>query len=348
MDSSVIKAEALRKEKEANALCCSDSISDKKRGVELFLQVQKMDWGEVLVPGGSIEWSRSISCSDEFLGACLSLAIEAFENRQYAEAMKYCEYVRNSYEISGESSQGIGTLGTGLIHHSLKMQLKKRPGAFNPERGCAEVEIALCIAEDSPFYNLQEALYKKRRAAALGSEEAAKMLANHYYEAATSSEEVKEAVFFFELINSESDQEFNTKKKAAKDKYTGIMASKVTRVFMDSATWLPEPMEAGMTWERYSGLTEEVSRKLRRKPLDDRMLILDDKQAESERINGAGGYQPRVIDLNALWQQFVSHPKNQVVDKRILCFKKKKYNECLYLGDFTDCCKYLWEQTYKK
>ena len=345
MDNSVLKAEALRKAEEANALCISENLSDKKQGVELFLKAQKIEWSEEIRQGG-LGWTMSIPCSDEFLGACQSLAIDAFNNANYEEAMKYCEYVRNSYSIAGED-HGYG-LGTSLISHSIGEYLKKRSGDFSPEMVCAEVEIALCTANDSQYYNLQEALYKKRRAAALGSIRAIKMLGEHYYKAAVSLEEAKEAYFFYSLLNDSGNQELMAKKKAAWDKYVSMMTGSVTYVFANSPTWMPPVTDADMTWERYSGLTEEVREKLPRKAVDNRMVILSSEEVASKTINGIGAYQSGVIDLEALWQQFVNHPSNQKVDKQILCFKKKKYNCNLYLGDFVDCCKYLWEQTYKK
>jgi len=343
MDSSVIKAEVLRIVEKANVLCLSESISDKESGVEMFLQAQKLERSEEVVPG-VMGWA----ISDEFLGACQSLAIDAYNNKHYEEAMKYCKYVRDSYYVWGDEVEECKTLETSTIRLSIDKYVYKRPRKFAPERDCAEIEVLLYSTPESPYYDLQKVMYKKRRATALCSTKYVQMLAAHYYETATCLEEAKESCFFYSLIREDFSPEWAAKKKAAWDKYISMMAGYVTYVFMNPATWMPAAPEANMTWERYSGLSEEVRELLPRKPIDDRITLLSEEEMAVKAISSVGKYQPGVIDLEALWQQFVNHPKTQKVDKQILCFKKKKYNCRLHIGDFVDCCKYLWEQTYKK
>lgn len=268
----------------------------------------------------------------------------------YEEAMQYCKYVRESedYALMIEEQEGeVSLLGTSMINQLIKEHMKKRPDNFNPERVCAEAEVALYSIKDSPFYDLQKALYNQKRAAALCSTYSIKMLAEHYYETATCLEEIKAACFYYNLLDVNNDLEFIAKKEAARNKYISMLAENVTCTFRVLRVWMPAvAADANMTWERYSGLTEEVSEQLPRKPLDDRMDLNGEALARIT-IRSIGDYQPGAIDLDDLWKQFVKNPKNRRVDKQILFLKKMEYNECLYVGDFVDCCKYLWEQTYK-
>lgn len=352
MDNSVIKAEALSLAEEANKLCRSESLSDEKQGVELFVQAMMLGGEETDLSGGRKLTNNfnDIPYSDEFLGACQRLAIDALGRMAYEEAMQYCKYVRESedYVLMIEEQEGeVSLLGTSMINQLIKEHMKKRPDNFDPERVCAEVEVVLYGLKDSPFYDLQKALYNRKRAAALCSIDSIKMLAEHYYETATCLEEAREACFYYGLLDIKNDLEFIAKKEAARNKYISMLAKNVTYTFRALKVWMRAvAADENMTWERYSGLTEELSEQLPRKPLDDAMY-LNSKDPARTTIKSIGDYQPGVIDLDDLWKQFVKNPKNRRVDKQILFLKKMEYNECLYVGDFVDCCKYLWEQTYK-
>lgn len=332
-------------EKEANILCSSESLADQKQGAELFLEVQKTEWREPLYPGG-MEWIKAVSMSDEVLNAFQNLAIDALSHQRYEEAMKYCEAVRKD-AVKFEDEEFRRWSGTSLIFSSMCEYVKKRPGNFAPERRCAEIEVLLCSIPRSPFYDLTEALHRKRRAAMFASVTSIEALGDYYCENATNLEEAKEAYFFYWLLRVDDDPKFAAKLHVAKNKYIDKLSQYVVSTFMNPTTWMPAPPE-NMTWEEYSGLTEEVQGKLQRTALDDRVSFWNNDKIADSSISDTGAYRPGMIDMEALWKQFVKHPRNQEITKKILCFKKKQYKCHLYLGDFADCCKFLWEKTYKK
>lgn len=311
-------------------------------GIEKYRQAMAMYWKELTSNFWMTE--KHIQKSDVYLTACAKAALNEYENKNYPNVLKYCNY---AYDLPQ----------AGAIENAYW----RGDQAFERTD-----EYAACLSLMLNVYlsmnNVKEAIHVAKYGFRVGSIRCMEILGD-YYSAFSHKEDVLLACFYFESActyfelpcitylrmdevgdRSLVKERLLKKRKCAQDKVVAMRADEVEQVMNAySPDWLPSPQSDTDTWETYSNLPNCLLDTYDREAKNKNYINFRSENAPDSFKRS--GYVPGQIDLCTLWDAYrAAHPK--ITEKSISWARERVCFGELLEGDFVECCRYLWEKKY--